>query len=72
MKTLHHSHSGHSGFFTARPARLLWCRQFHQKWRRRVAILPNQASGIGYEVRCVKCGMRDIEIAEFQKTTAGN
>jgi hypothetical protein len=64
MKTLPHSHSWHSGFFTARRARLLWCVQFHQKWRRRVAILPVPASGLGYEVRCLKCGMRDIETAE--------
>jgi hypothetical protein len=70
MKALPHSHSGHSGFFTARRARLLWCVQFHQKWRRRVAMLPVQASGLGYEVRCLKCGMRDIEIAELQKPTA--
>ena len=70
MKALPHSHSGHSGFFTARRARLFWCGQFHQKWRRRVAMLPVQASGLGYEVRCLKCGMRDIETAEFQKTTA--
>jgi hypothetical protein len=33
-------------------------------------MLPVQASGLGYEVRCLKCGMRDIEIAELQKPTA--
>jgi len=70
MKTLTHRHSGRPGFAPARRARLFWCVQFHQKWRRRVAILSVQASGLGYEVRCLKCGMRDIEIAGIQKTRA--
>ena len=72
MKTFPRSQSGPSGLSAARRARLLWCGQFHQKWRRRVAILPDQVSGLGYEVRCLKCGVRDIEIVELQKTAAGD
>jgi hypothetical protein len=70
MKTLTQSHSGGPGFFTVRRAKLLWCEQFHQKWRRRVAIFSIEASGLGYKVHCLKCGLRDIEITEFQKTEA--
>jgi hypothetical protein len=68
MKTLIHSHSGRPGVFTLRRAKLLLCQHLHKKWRRRVAFSPIEASGYTYEVRCLKCGMRDIEIIEFQKT----
>ena len=48
-----------------RGIRLFWCKRFHRRWRRRVDVLPAVASVLCYEVRCLKCGMADIEIAEY-------
>ena len=70
MKSLIRSGSASPGFFTVRRTKLLWCKRFHQKWRRRVAILPTEASGFRYEVCCLKCGASDIEITEFHRTNA--
>ena len=69
MKTLIQSQSGRPGVFTVRRAKLLLCRHFHKKWRRRVAFSPTEASGHSYKVRCLKCGLSDIETSAFPKTT---
>ena len=61
-------HSRRPRFFIVRRAKLLWCRQFHRKWRRRVAILPVQALGLGYVIHCLKCGVKENDLTEFQKT----
>jgi hypothetical protein len=67
MKALIHTHSERPGIFTVRGAKLLLCQHFHKKWRRRVAFFAG-ASGHSYKVRCLKCGVRDIETAAFPET----
>ena len=67
MKILIHSRSKRPGVLTVRGAKLLLCQHFHKKWRRRVAFCPTDASGHSYRVRCLKCGLRDIETTAFPK-----
>jgi hypothetical protein len=68
MTLLLRSRSERDGFSTARETKLLWCKRFHQKRRRRVAILLTDEFTIRYKVHCLKCGVTDVEITEFEKT----
>jgi hypothetical protein len=68
MTSLTTRQSRPSRFFPIARTRLFWCKQFHQKWRRRVALLAaeSDASAIGYKVQCLKCGATDIETSVLQ------
>jgi hypothetical protein len=68
VRFLLRSRSERHGFSTTGRTRLLWCKRFHRTWRRRVAILPSEESMLRYEVRCLRCGVADVEITESEKT----
>ena len=68
MKVLYQGKAARTGVFTVRRAKLLLCQHFHKKWRRRVAFSTTDASGVTYDVRCLKCGMKDTEAIHLQKT----
>ena len=69
MKILIHSHPKRPGVFTVRGAKRLLCQHLHKKWRRRVAFYPTDASGHSYKVRCLKCGLSDIETIPVLQTS---
>lgn len=54
-------------FSTTDRTKLLWCKRFHQKWRRRVDILLTDEFTIRYKVHCLKCCVTDVEISEFER-----
>jgi hypothetical protein len=68
MKVLQESKTARTRVFTLRRAKLLLCQNFHKKWRRRVAFSTTDASGLSYEVQCLKCGMKDTEVIQVHKT----
>jgi hypothetical protein len=69
MKALQQNKEARPGVFSVHRAKLLLCQNFHKKWRRRVAISTTDAPVVSYDVRCLKCGMRDTEIIHLQKTS---
>jgi hypothetical protein len=68
MKALLRGPDGDARVFIFRRTKLFWCELFHRTWRRRVALLQVEGSQRFYEVRCVKCGARETEIAQSPTT----